>query len=99
MPTISVDKLPPGQIDDYSLQDILHAAKKLCGQIGDFRKLDLDEQLDTFLDSTPTAVIDTLVSYGFSSDREDAIKFLRKAINDFVEDATAPPARVERDAH
>jgi hypothetical protein len=51
----------------------------------------LDEQLDTFLDSTHTAVIDTLISYGFSSDREDAIKFLRKAINDFIEDATAPP--------
>jgi HAMP domain-containing protein len=54
MPTISVDKLPPGQIDDYSLQDILHAAKKLCGQIGDFRKLDLDEQLDNLVNRLET---------------------------------------------
>lgn len=51
----------------------------------------LDEQLDIFLDNTPISVIETLLSYGFSSDREDALKFLQKVINDFVEDATAPP--------
>jgi len=51
----------------------------------------IDEQLDTFLDSTHTAVIDTLISYGFSTDHEDAIRFLRKAIDDYMEDATAPP--------
>jgi hypothetical protein len=54
MPTISVDKVPQGGIDDYSLQDILHAAKKLCGQIGDFHKLDLDEQLDNLVNRLET---------------------------------------------
>jgi hypothetical protein len=54
MPTISVDKVPQGGIDDYSLQDILRAAKKLSGQIGDFHKLDLDEQLDNLVNRLET---------------------------------------------
>ena len=54
MPSISVDKVPQVGIDDYSLQDILQAAKKLCGQIGDFHKLDLDEQLDNLVNRLET---------------------------------------------
>jgi hypothetical protein len=51
----------------------------------------LDKLLGTFINSTPIAVIDTLVSYRFSSDHDDAQSFLRKVIDDFVEDVTAPP--------
>jgi hypothetical protein len=39
MPTSAIDKIPEGRIGDYSLLDILHGAKKLCGQIEDFHKL------------------------------------------------------------
>ncbi|KAF8657095.1 hypothetical protein AX16_002282 [Volvariella volvacea WC 439] len=43
------------------------------------------------LDATPTAFIDTLVSYGLVGDSDDAITFLRKALVDYVSEACAPP--------
>jgi hypothetical protein len=43
------------------------------------------------LDSISPGFTDTLVSYRLVSDEDDAIRFLRNVIVDFVEQATAPP--------
>ncbi|KAJ6617350.1 hypothetical protein B0H10DRAFT_1797556 [Mycena sp. CBHHK59/15] len=43
------------------------------------------------LHTTPVSFIDTLVSYGIASDSEESLKFLRKVISDYVDDACAPP--------
>jgi len=43
------------------------------------------------LDSTSTSFDDTLISYGLAADTDDAHKFLRKALADYIEQACAPP--------
>jgi len=43
------------------------------------------------LEVTSTAFVDTLISYGLESDTEEALKFLRKALSDYVENACSPP--------
>lgn len=43
------------------------------------------------LDSTPVSFTDTLISYGFASDQEDAFNFLKKALDLYLDDACAPP--------
>jgi len=50
---------------------------------------DLKESLN--LDSISPGFTDTLLSYRLVSDEEDATRFLRNVIVDFVEQATAPP--------
>ncbi|KAG6833153.1 hypothetical protein H0H87_010540 [Tephrocybe sp. NHM501043] len=46
---------------------------------------------DLLLDNTSVSFTDTLISYGFASDHDDALKFLRKVLADYVADACAPP--------
>lgn len=46
---------------------------------------------DISLDATPTSFIDTLMSYDLVPDYEDALKLLRKAIGDYIQEACAPP--------
>lgn len=43
------------------------------------------------LDATTTAFIDTLIAYGFASDPDEALSFLRKALKDYISDACAAP--------
>ena len=43
------------------------------------------------LDATPTAFIDTLVSYRLADDPDASLVFLRKTIEDYVGEACAPP--------
>ncbi|KAF5378182.1 hypothetical protein D9615_007554 [Tricholomella constricta] len=43
------------------------------------------------LDSTSVSFTETLISYGFASDTDEAVKFLRKALADYLEDACAAP--------
>jgi hypothetical protein len=47
--------------------------------------------IDTIcLDNTPTSFVDTLVSYGLSSDDDAALKFLRKVIEAYIAQICAP---------
>lgn len=46
---------------------------------------------DLPLDTTPVSFVDTLISYGFVSDHEEALRFLRKSIADYVSDIYAAP--------
>ncbi|KAG6827094.1 hypothetical protein H0H92_013226 [Tricholoma furcatifolium] len=46
---------------------------------------------DVPLDNTSVAFADTLIAYGFVADHDDAIKFLRNALSDYILDACAPP--------
>ncbi|TFK37872.1 hypothetical protein BDQ12DRAFT_631970 [Crucibulum laeve] len=43
------------------------------------------------LENISPAFIDTLISYGLASDTDDAIKFLRRSLEGYVEDACSPP--------
>lgn len=43
------------------------------------------------LNATPISFVDTLISYGFVSDHEEALQFLRKTIADYIGDACAAP--------
>ncbi|KAF8152376.1 hypothetical protein B0H34DRAFT_663602 [Crassisporium funariophilum] len=43
------------------------------------------------LESTSTAFVDTLISYGLVEDIEDALKLLRKVLGEYLEQACAPP--------
>jgi hypothetical protein len=43
------------------------------------------------LDATPVSFVDTLISYGFVSDHDEALQFLRKSIADYISDACAAP--------
>lgn len=43
------------------------------------------------LDATPTAFIDTLISCGLADDSDSALSFLRKALDDYVNEACALP--------
>ncbi|KAF8063590.1 hypothetical protein FPV67DRAFT_253339 [Lyophyllum atratum] len=43
------------------------------------------------LDSTSTSFTDTLISYGFALDHDESLKFLRKALANYLDDACAPP--------
>jgi hypothetical protein len=43
------------------------------------------------LDNTPTTFVDTLVSYELSSDTDDALKFLRRTIENYIAQVSAPP--------
>ncbi|KAG6916841.1 hypothetical protein DXG01_005140 [Tephrocybe rancida] len=46
---------------------------------------------DVPIDNTSVSFTDTLISYGFASDHDDTLKFLRKVLADYVADACAPP--------
>ena len=46
---------------------------------------------DIPLDATPISFVDTLISYGFASDHEDALSFLRKTVSEYLDDACTPP--------
>ncbi|KAG6860974.1 hypothetical protein C0995_005210 [Termitomyces sp. Mi166 len=46
---------------------------------------------DIPLDNTSVAFTDTLISYGYASDSDDTIRFLRKVLIDYIADACAPP--------
>ncbi|KAG6882313.1 hypothetical protein C0993_011122, partial [Termitomyces sp. T159_Od127] len=46
---------------------------------------------DIPLDNTSVAFTDTLISYGFASDSDDALMFLRKVLVDYIADTCAPP--------
>ena len=46
---------------------------------------------DVSLDNTSVAFTDTLVSYGFASDSDDALGLLKKVLVDYIADACAPP--------
>lgn len=54
-------------------------------------RLNLPDAETISLDSTSTSFDDTLISYGFAADTDDAHKFLRKALADYIEQACAPP--------
>ncbi|KIM37417.1 hypothetical protein M413DRAFT_448481 [Hebeloma cylindrosporum] len=43
------------------------------------------------LESTSTEFIDSLLSYRMVPDTEDALKFLRKVVEDYLEQACSPP--------
>ncbi|RXW18832.1 hypothetical protein EST38_g7033 [Candolleomyces aberdarensis] len=43
------------------------------------------------LDAISPSFVDTLISYGQAEDTDDAVKFLRKALESYIEQATAPP--------
>lgn len=43
------------------------------------------------LEDSSTAFVDTLISYGFASDTDEARIFLRKALSDYIEHACSPP--------
>jgi hypothetical protein len=43
------------------------------------------------LDNTPTSFVDTIVSYGLSSDNDAAIEFLRRTVHDYITQTSAPP--------
>ncbi|KAL4255522.1 HNH domain-containing protein [Pleurotus pulmonarius] len=43
------------------------------------------------LDSTPISFTDTLTAYGLSEDTESALLFLKRTIEAYVSDASAPP--------
>lgn len=43
------------------------------------------------LDALSPSFVDTLVSYGQAEDTDDAVRFLRKALESYVEQVTAPP--------
>lgn len=48
---------------------------------------------DIPLDNTSVAFTDTLISYGFASDSDDTLKFLKIVLVDYIADAcAAPPA-------
>ncbi|KAF9466658.1 hypothetical protein BDZ94DRAFT_1250423 [Collybia nuda] len=46
---------------------------------------------DLSLDATSIPFVDTLISYGFVPDHEEALQFLRNTIADYIEDACAAP--------
>ncbi|KAG6850365.1 hypothetical protein H0H93_014319 [Arthromyces matolae] len=46
---------------------------------------------DVSLDNTSVAFVDTLISYGFASDNDDALRFLRNVLVDYLAHACAPP--------
>ncbi|KAJ7894806.1 hypothetical protein B0H13DRAFT_2035701 [Mycena leptocephala] len=55
-------------------------------------KSHIPDDLDSMsLDSTPVSFIDTLISYGITSDAEASQSFLRKLLADYLTDACAPP--------
>ena len=54
-------------------------------------RADLPDPSTIPLDTTPTSFIDTLVSYGLSADDDAALRLLRKAVEEYVALATAPP--------
>ena len=43
------------------------------------------------LDAISPSFVDTLISYGQAEDTDDVVKFLRKALESYIEQATAPP--------
>ncbi|GLB43007.1 hypothetical protein LshimejAT787_1204560 [Lyophyllum shimeji] len=43
------------------------------------------------LDNTSVSFTDTLISYGFASDTDDSLRFLRNALASYLDDACAPP--------
>ncbi|KAF5335773.1 hypothetical protein D9611_009682 [Ephemerocybe angulata] len=55
---------------------------------GDLGNLDVDELP---LDALSTSFVDTLISYGQAEDTDDAVKFVRKVLGKYAEEATAPP--------
>ncbi|KAF9530994.1 hypothetical protein CPB83DRAFT_787625 [Crepidotus variabilis] len=52
--------------------------------------LDLDSD-DLPLDNVSPSFLETLLSYKLVSDEDDALKFLRKVIGDYIAEAIAPP--------
>ena len=54
-------------------------------------RLNVPDSETISLDCTSTSFDDTLISYGLAADTDDAHKFLRKALADYIEQACAPP--------
>ncbi|KAJ3510919.1 hypothetical protein NLJ89_g4404 [Agrocybe chaxingu] len=52
---------------------------------------DVESEDALSLDSTSAAFIESLVSYGIVSDDDEAFRFLRRALAEYVEQACAPP--------
>ncbi|KAF8885176.1 hypothetical protein BD779DRAFT_694907 [Infundibulicybe gibba] len=50
-----------------------------------------DPTISRALDTTSSAFVDTLISYGYASDTEESLQFLFKAIEAYISDACAPP--------
>ncbi|KAI0782773.1 hypothetical protein C8Q75DRAFT_786777 [Abortiporus biennis] len=94
--------LPSSSLDDEAFNDLDDFTSFLSSEVWPNLPKSLREathesrtsipDLDSVpLDNTPTSFIDTLISCGLSDDSESAISFLRKVLEDYIDDATAPP--------